>query len=184
MRSHRHNQQDVEHTLLALLDLEKGVPSRILAESGVPSDNIRTSLQQTLQLAPKSAYEANQIYLTPRAQRLLENAGAEAARLNDEFVSAEYLSIAAVMEPEGRTAGLLRANRVGREHVYQALNQVRGGHRVDDTDAESRYGSPGALQRRSHSNGGRGHARPRRWPGPRGQADPVPPTQEQPGHRR
>ena len=141
VRSLRHNQLDVEHILLALLELEDGVPSRILAELGVPAGDIRASLHQTLQSAPKLTYEAKQIYLTPRAQRLLENARAEAARLNDEFVGAEHLFVAAVMEPEGPAAGLLRANRVDRERVYQALTQVRGGHRVNDPDAEDRYGS-------------------------------------------
>ena len=141
VRSLRHNQLDVEHILLALLELEDGVPSRILSELGVPSGDIRSSLQQTLQSAPKLTHEANQIYLTPRAQRLLETARAEAARLNDEFVGAEHLFVAAVMEPEGPAAGLLRAHSVDRERVYQALTQVRGGHRVNDPDAESRYGS-------------------------------------------
>ena len=141
VRSLRHNQMDVEHILLALLELDNGVPTRILSELGVPSGDIRSSLQQTLQSAPKLTYEANQIYLTPRAQRLLENARAEAARLNDEFVGAEHLFIAAVMEPEGPAAGLLRAHGVDRERVYQALTQVRGGHRVNDPDAESRYRS-------------------------------------------
>ena len=34
VRRHRHNQWDVEHVLLALLELEDGVPTRILAELG------------------------------------------------------------------------------------------------------------------------------------------------------
>ena len=141
VRTHRHNQLDVEHILLALLELEDSVPTRILSELGVPTGNLRASLQQTLQSAPKLAYEASQIYLTPRAQRLLENSRAEAARLNDEFVGAEHLFVAAVMEPEGPAAGLLRANRIDTERVYQALTRVRGGHRVNDPDAESRYRS-------------------------------------------
>ena len=36
VRRNRHNQLDVEHILLALLELEEGVPSRILAELGAP----------------------------------------------------------------------------------------------------------------------------------------------------
>ena len=92
VRSHRHNQLDVEHILLALLELEEGVPSRILAELGAPSNDIRAALYKTLESAPKLAYEASQIYLTPRAQRLLENAKSEAARLNDEFTGADICS--------------------------------------------------------------------------------------------
>ena len=138
---HRHNQWDVEHILLALLELEDGVPSRILEELGAPSEDIKAALYQALESAPKLAFEANQIYPTPRAQRLVENARSEASRLNDEFIGAEHLFIAAVMEPQGVSAGILKAHRIDRERIYQALSQVRGSHRVNDPDAESRYRS-------------------------------------------
>ena len=141
VRRHRHNQLDVEHILLALLELEEGVPSRILAELGVPSADIRAALYRTLESAPKLAYEANQIYLTPRAQRLLDNARSEAERLNDQFTGAEHLFVAAVMEQDGPSTGILRAYGIDRERVYQALTQIRGSHRVDDPDAENRYQS-------------------------------------------
>ena len=141
VRRFRHNQLDVEHILLALLELEDGVPSRILAELGAPTNDIRAELHRTLESAPKLAYEANQVYLTPRAQRLMENAKGEAARLNDEYMGAEHLFVAAFMEPEGPSAALLKTCGIDRERVYQALTQVRGGHRVNDQDAESRYRS-------------------------------------------
>ena len=141
VQSHLHTQWDVEHILQALLDLNDGVPSHILAELGAPKDDIRAALYQALESAPKLAHAANQIYPTPRARRLLENAREEAARLNDEFIGAEHLFVAAVIEPQGVSAGILRAHRIDRERVYQALNQVRGSHRVIDLDAESRYGS-------------------------------------------
>ncbi len=141
VRRYRHSQWDVEHILLALLDMEDGVPVRILSELGAPTGDIRAALNQALESAPKLAYEANQIYGTPRAQRLVENARAEAARLNDDFIGAEHLFVAAVMEQQGISAEILKAHGIDRERVYQALTQVRGSHRVDDPDAESRYRS-------------------------------------------
>ena len=50
VRRHRHNQLDVEHILLALLELDDGVPSRILTELGAPSNDIRGSLHKALVL--------------------------------------------------------------------------------------------------------------------------------------
>ncbi len=141
VRRHNHSQWDVEHILLALLELEDGVPARILSELGAPTGDIRATLNQALESAPKLAYGANQLYATPRAKRLLENAGAEAAHLNDDFIGAEHLFIAAVMEQQGTSAEILKAHGIDRERVYQALSQVRGSHRVDDPDAESRYRS-------------------------------------------
>ena len=71
----------------------------------------------------------------------MDAAREEAGRLNDEFIGAEHLFVAAVSEPQGASATILRAHGIDREQVYQALTQVRGRHRVDDPDAESRYGS-------------------------------------------
>ena len=48
VRRLRHSQWDVEHILFALLELEDGVPSRILAELGAPTDDIRAALHWTL----------------------------------------------------------------------------------------------------------------------------------------
>ena len=141
VRRYRYSQWDVEHILLALLELEDGVPARILSELGAPTHEIRATLHQGLESAPKLAYETNQIYPTPRAQRLVENARAEAARMNDDFIGAEHLFVAAVIEPQGFSAEILKAYGIDRERVYQALSQVRGGHRVDDPHAESRYRS-------------------------------------------
>ena len=141
VRRYRHSQWDVEHILLALLELEDGVPAGILSELGAPTEEIRASLHRGLEAAPKLAYEAQQIYPTPRAQRLVQNAQMEASRLNDEFIGAEHLFVAAVMEPQGFSADLLRAFGIDRERVYQALTQVRGSHRVNDPDAESHYRS-------------------------------------------
>ena len=141
VRRHHHSQWDVEHILQALLELENGVPSRILEELNTSSDNIRAELYRALESAPRLVQEANQIYPTPRAQRLMDSAREEAGRLNDEFIGAEHLFVAAVSEPQGVSATILRAHGIDRERVYRALTQVRGRHRVDDPDAESRYGS-------------------------------------------
>ena len=141
VRLYRHSQWDVEHILLALLEFEDGVPARILAELGASAYVIRGVLRQGLEAAPKVDYDANRIYPTPRAQRLLDNARAEMARLNDDFVGAEHLFIAAVMEPQGLSAEILKTRGLDRENVYRALTQVRGSHRVADPDAESRYRS-------------------------------------------
>ena len=118
VRRYRHNQLDVEYILLALFEVEEGVPSLILSELGVPLGDIRSALTQTLESVPKLTYETNQIYLTPRAQRMLENARTEASRLNDDFIGAEHLFVAAVMEQDGPSAELLKANRIDREQVY------------------------------------------------------------------
>ena len=141
VRRYRHSQWDVEHVLLSLLELENGLPSQILVELGVPEDQVKDRLRQALEAGAKVTGDANQIYATPRAARLLDNAKQEAERLKDDYIGAEHLFIAATLESQGDSAEVLKEFAVDQEKVYQALMEVRGSHRVDDPRAESHYRS-------------------------------------------
>jgi len=141
VRRYRHNQWDVEHILLALLEQERGIAREILEELGVDAEVIRRRVEATLERFPKVAYETSQIYATPRVAALLENANREADRLKDEFVSTEHLLIAIAGETKGEAAAILAEFGINQEKIYQALQKIRGGHRVTDRQAESKYRS-------------------------------------------
>jgi ATP-dependent Clp protease ATP-binding subunit ClpC len=141
VRRYRHNQWDVEHILLALLEQEKGITGDILQMLGVDIEAVKQRVQTTLESFPKIAYEATQIYATPRISALLENANREADRLKDEFVSTEHLLIAIAGETKGEAATILAESGINQEKIYQALQKIRGGHRVTDRQAESKYRS-------------------------------------------
>jgi len=141
VRRYRHNQWDVEHVLLALLEQERGVTREILQELRVDVELVKRKVEATLENFPKVAYEAGQIYATPRVAALLENAHREADRLKDEFVSTEHLLIAIAGETRGEAAAILAESGVNQEKIYQALQKIRGGHRVTDRQAESKYRS-------------------------------------------
>ncbi len=141
LRRYRHNQWDVEHILLALLEQEKGVTKDILQSLGVDIDVVKKRVEATLESFPKVAYEAGQVYATPRVSAILENAAREADRLKDEFVSTEHLLVAIAGETRGEAATILAESGVNQEKIYQALQKIRGGHRVTDRQAESKYRS-------------------------------------------
>jgi ATP-dependent Clp protease ATP-binding subunit ClpC len=141
VRRYRHNQWDVEHVLLALLEQEKGITRDILQMLGADVDVVKKRVGATLEGFPKVTYEAGQIYATPRIAALLENANKEADRLKDEFVSTEHLLIAIAGETRGEAATILAESGVTQEKIYQALQKIRGGHRVTDRQAESKYRS-------------------------------------------
>ena len=141
VRRYHHNQWDVEHVLLALLEQEQGITRDIFQMLGVDIDMVKRRVGATLEGFPKIAYEAEQIYATPRISALLENANREADRLKDEFVSTEHLLIAIAGETRGEAATILAESGVTQEKIYQALQKIRGGHRVTDRQAESKYRS-------------------------------------------
>ena len=141
VRDYRNSQWDVEHIYLSLLDDNQDTPARILAQLDVPIDEVRSRLDSLLEASPKLVTATEQIYITPRAQRLLQVAREEAQHLNDEHISDDHLFIAVVKEPNGDTALVNREFGIDPERVYQALERVRGSHRVTDRQAESRYRS-------------------------------------------
>ena len=136
-----HSQWDAEHVLMALLEQQQGVPADVLAEIGADIPELRQRLHAILEQAPKSSQPSNQIYQTPRVGRLLYSAKAEAERLQDDYISAEHLLIALTQDAQDAAARLLAEHGITQEAVYQALQKVRGGHRVTDPQAESRYRS-------------------------------------------
>jgi len=138
---YHHVQWDVEHILLALLEQEGGLTSQILGSLGVNVDVVKKRVENSLDRAPKASYESAQIYATPRIARLMDNAAREADRLKDDFISIEHLLIAIVVEGKGEAATILKEFGIDQEKIYRALQDIRGGHRVDSPTAESRYRS-------------------------------------------
>jgi ATP-dependent Clp protease ATP-binding subunit ClpC len=141
VRRYHHNQWDVEHVLLALMEQEKGITKDIFQALGADVDAVKKRVGATLEGFPKVSYEAGQIYATPRIAALLKNANEEADRLKDEFVSTEHLLIAIAGEAKGEAATILAESGITQEKIYQALQKIRGGHRVTDRQAESKYRS-------------------------------------------
>jgi ATP-dependent Clp protease ATP-binding subunit ClpC len=138
---YRHSQWDVEHILLALLEQEDSLACEILKGLGVSDQLVRQQVELVLEKVPKVTQQGVQIFVTPRIPSVMNSAAAEADRLKDEFVGVEHILIAIAGEQQGDAARILRANGVDQESVYRALQKIRGGHRVMDRQAESKYRS-------------------------------------------
>ena len=137
----KHSQWDVEHILLALLTQQKGLVGEIFKELGVDVVATRRKVEDALDSTPKVTYQTGQLFATPRVAGLMQRAEAEATRLKDEFISTEHLLIAMFGDEKDDAAKILQSAGVTQEKVYAALQKLRGGHRVTDTRAESKYRS-------------------------------------------
>jgi ATP-dependent Clp protease ATP-binding subunit ClpB len=138
---HSHQQVDVEHLLLALLEQERGLAPSILNKADVPVANLAGKLKEELARMPKVAGPAgapDQIYVTGRLNRVLVQAEDEAKKLKDEFVSVEHLLLAMTAD-SGAAGRLLREFGLTRERLMQALREVRGNQRVTSQNPEATY---------------------------------------------
>ena len=145
VRRNRQSQWDVEHVLLALAT-EGGLAAQIFEALGVDTKRLAGQAEAALAEAPKLTQDVVQVYTTPRVVKMLERANAEAERLKDEYVGVEHLLIAITAITDGTRsyengASILRDHGITQERIYDALQQIRGSHRVTEPTAESRYGS-------------------------------------------
>ncbi|MBS3753409.1 MAG: AAA family ATPase [Anaerolineales bacterium] len=138
-----HNQIDTEHILLALIEQKEGAISQILDQLNVSGAELIDRLDYILKNTQKASIfgsrGAGQVFITPRVKRIVDVANQEANRLKDEFISTEHLFLAILHEKNTPAARLLEGEGATKERVYDAINEIRGGKRVTDPKAESRY---------------------------------------------
>ena len=142
LQRYGHNQVDTEHILLALLEQPDGVVPQILSKLNVDVTAMRAKLEEILRASPKAAIYGGgtgQVFITPRVKRVLDLAQEEANRLKDEYISTEHIFLAISTERNTASARLLAENGVTRERINETIKQIRGGQRVTDPGAESRY---------------------------------------------
>ncbi len=137
-----HNQIDTEHILLALVEQPQGVITQILEKLNIDIDSLSNKIDHQLRTSPKANIYgggAGQIFITPRVKRVVDMANEEANRLNDEYISTEHIFLAILSERNTAIARLLSEEGITKERVYDTIKDIRGGQRVTDRKAESRY---------------------------------------------
>src|SRR6185503_12374403 len=93
-----HQQFTPEHLLKVLIDDEEGLAARLIAAAGGKPEQVRTQIELALAKLPKvEGKGAGQVYLSPDAARLFDNAEQIAKKAGDSFVTAEYLLLALAM---------------------------------------------------------------------------------------
>jgi ATP-dependent Clp protease ATP-binding subunit ClpB len=136
-----HQQIDVEHLLLSLLEQQGGLAISILNKANIDLDALRRRIERELEKIPRVSSPdggADQVYIAPRLNKLLLRAEDESKNLGDEYVSIEHLLLAAA--DDGGTAGrLFKESGLTRERLMQVLREIRGNQRVTSQNPEATY---------------------------------------------
>lgn len=136
------NQQvDVEHLLAALLEQEGGLAPSILLRADVRLEPLHKRVTQEIDKFPKvsgGATPAEQLYITNRLSRVLDDAESQAKRLKDDYVSIEHLLLA-ISQDGGAAGKILNEFGLTRDRLMKALSDVRGNQRVTSQNPEGTY---------------------------------------------
>jgi len=128
------------HLLWALLTQKESVVPAVMAKLGVDSAAIQRETEAAIQAIPRVYGEPGQTYMSARLKSVLDGALSEAERMNDEYVSTEHLLLALADETnKDVTSQILKKGGAGREALYRALAEVRGGARVTSQTPEEQY---------------------------------------------
>ncbi len=135
-----HQALEVEHLFISFLKQPEGIVSDILKRLGADPRRIEAETAKALEKIPRVEGSAGgQTYITPRLNRILDAALKEAARLTDEYVSAEHVLLAMADEKEGELARILAASGVSRDAIFKVLVEIRGNQRITDPNPEEKY---------------------------------------------
>ncbi len=134
-------QVDVGHLLLAMLDQEQGLASAILNKAEVAVDALKIRIHRELERLPRVSGvsgEPEQVHVSSRLNRLLNQAEDEAKQLKDDYTSIEHLLLAAT-DDTGTIGRILKEFGVTRDRLMRALQEVRGHQRVTSPNPEGTY---------------------------------------------
>src|SRR5215210_4665701 len=129
----RHNPEVApQHLLLSLLEQDGGIVVPVLRRAGADPARVRRRANETLDSQPVVSGDTSAPALGQDLIGLLQHADEEARGMGDEFVSTEHLLLSLAAQP-AIDAG------ASRDQLAEAVEQVRGPHRVTDQNPEDRY---------------------------------------------
>jgi len=134
LASARRNPEVAPHHLLAaLLEQDGGIVVPVLRRAGAEPESVRRSVNAALAALPTVTGDATAApSLGSALIGLLQSADEEARGMGDEYVSTEHLLLVLAADPHVDAGA-------ARDALAQAVEQVRGPHRVTDQNPEDRY---------------------------------------------
>ncbi len=130
-----HQSIEPQHLLLALLEQQDGVAGLISKAGGNPGA-LKKNLLSALERFPKVEGETGEVHVSRDLGNLLNVADKEAQKRGDQFIASELVLLAAAGD-KGETGRLLKAAGVSKASLEKAVEQVRGGEKVDSQADES-----------------------------------------------
>jgi len=125
------------HLLLAMLAAEGGGVRPLLIKAGVDVDRLRTLLTGIVDRLPKVEGHGGDVQGSNDLGRLLNVTDKLAQQRGDQYISSELFVLAAI-EDRGALGKALKELKVTRAAIEKAIDEVRGGEKVDDPGAEEK----------------------------------------------
>ncbi len=122
------------HVMLALIDSQGGTVRPLLAKAGADVNKLRSELGALLDRMPKVEGTPGEVHVSNDLNRVMNVTDKLAQQRGDEFIPSELFVLAAF---EDRSlAKLFKDGALVRGALEKAIDEVRGGEKVTDANAE------------------------------------------------
>ena len=123
------------HLLLALLNQQGGSVRPLLEKAGANVNRLRSELMAAIDRVAKVEGTAGEVHVSNDLGRLLNVTDKLAQERGDQYIASELFVLAA-FEDRGTLKNILRDCGAVRGAVEKAIEEVRGGQKVEDANAE------------------------------------------------
>src|ERR1700741_483005 len=123
------------HLMQALLEQQGGSVRPLLDKAGANVNQLRTRLGETLDRLPKVEGNAGEVHISNDTNKLLNLTDKLAQKRGDQYISSELFVLAAV-DDKGALGELLRKTGVHKGALEKTIDELRGGDKIDDPNAE------------------------------------------------
>ncbi|HLA75425.1 MAG TPA: ATP-dependent chaperone ClpB, partial [Gammaproteobacteria bacterium] len=123
------------HLMTALLDQQGGSVRHLLTQADVNINALRSQLGVALDRLPKVEGNSGDVHISNDLARLLNLTDKLAQQRKDQYISSELFVLAA-LEDKGTLGELLRKAGAAKGTLEKAIEQMRGGQKMDDPNAE------------------------------------------------
>lgn len=123
------------HLMTALLNQDSGSIPHLLNSTTVNVSRMRSELTQALERLPQVQGTAGDVHVSRNLERLLNLTDKYAQQRQDEYISSE-LFLLATLEDKGELGKIVKACGLDRHKIEAAIEQLRGGQRVDEPNTE------------------------------------------------
>jgi ATP-dependent Clp protease ATP-binding subunit ClpB len=139
VRRYKHQQLEVEHLMIALLEQKDGLAAKVFSKAGAETQRLFQQIEDFTKRQPKVP-NSEQLYLGRNLDVLLDRADEARLKFQDEFISVEHMLMGFVVDPR-LGMRLMRTYELDPKRLEVIIKEVRGSQKVVDQNPESRYGA-------------------------------------------
>ncbi len=123
------------HVMIAMLDQQGGTVRHLLQLSGANVNLLRSQLGEAMERLSSVEGGSGDLHISNDLARLLNQTDKLAQQRKDQYISSELFALAAV-EDKGQLGDILRKAGATKASLEKAIDDVRGGQKIDDPNAE------------------------------------------------